>query len=173
MTNKLPEVGKRYKQKRYDDKERTITVESITQRVNFRSKVFDYCVDLDDFWLEFEEIPDHIPESRKKVEDNRFTDVGKTIKEAKEELKNYIWNSTSLILDTDDLLERTKQLINVRNSAQNLLNALDAQEEPRKISRIRNLYHDNFSPELIGALETLEENQEILDEKIEKLLGGK
>jgi hypothetical protein len=166
MTNKLPEVGKRYKQKRYDDKERTITVESITQRVNFRSKVFDYCVDLDDFWLEFEEIPDHIPDNGKKVKDNHFTDVGKTIEEAKEDLKDVMEKGYFINQETYFI----EQLL---DKAQNLLNDLDAQKEPRKISRIRNLYHDNFSPELIGALETLEENQEILDEKIERLLGGK
>lgn len=54
------------------------------------------------------------------------------IERALEELQQRIWNSTSFIFPKDDLLERSKQLIEVRNAAQNLINVLKAEKNMSK-----------------------------------------
>ena len=57
MTNKMPVVGKRYKQKRYDAEKRFIIVDKI-EGARQRFVIFgNNYISLEDFWLEFEELP--------------------------------------------------------------------------------------------------------------------
>jgi hypothetical protein len=58
MTNKLPVVGKRYRQKRYDEEERFIVIDKI--EIGRQTFIFfqNKYISLKDFWLEFEELPE-------------------------------------------------------------------------------------------------------------------
>jgi hypothetical protein len=118
MTNKLPEVGKRYKHK---------TLGTIYKAFKFKaregcyfmesqSETLDLMANLCDFWEEFEELPD----SQEKSEVQLTESIVSEVEKAKEELK---WQITN-----DGWSDAKQSHDRLLYFAQNLIDALETEE---------------------------------------------
>jgi len=136
MTNKLPEVGKRYKHKTelFEVKVFRVAADEIGVMVITECRK-PYSLNL--FEYLFEEIPDQDlnRSNNTQLEGDHIPDVGKTIEEAKEKLQK--------LLDIEyRKFESTTSLV---STAQNLLDVLDAQKEDVADTNVGGIKENQFS----------------------------
>jgi hypothetical protein len=127
MTNKLPEVGKEYL--RLDSNYKLTVVRIETDAFLFPGEKYKIIItfgdficeemaqgfdNIQEFWNQYKEIPTQTPVCKKSLQTDR-------VEQAKEDLKYHIGITT--------YFDKGLALSDVKDSAQNLLNALDSQKE--------------------------------------------
>lgn len=135
MTNKLPVVGKRYRNLSGEE----IVIYKIDD-YRFYYRVYgrhEYGM-IPDFWQDYEELPEDKAETKSEIQDDHFPDVGKMVlnpevKEAIELMQFQIDHHYKEYVTEVDPRFLPSILLKVLERAKNLLNALDKQFANNKI----------------------------------------